>query len=47
MKLPKQAVQVGVIDTSTPVLKHQRWPRQAIRAHLDSLEDGGAQVIDV
>ena len=47
MKLPKPVVLVGVIATATPVLKQQRRQRQAIRAHLDSLEDSGAQVIDV
>ena len=47
MKLPKQVVLVGRIATATPVLKQRRQQLQAIRAHLDSLEDGGAQVIDV
>ena len=30
-----------------PLQSEQRKQLQAIRAHLDRLEDGGAQVIDV
>ena len=35
------------IVNSNVLEAEQRKQLQAIRAHLDSLEDGGAQVIDV
>ena len=36
----------GIVNTNV-LEAEQRKQLQAIRAHLDSLEDGGSQVIDV
>jgi len=36
----------GIVNTNAPEAE-QRRQLQMIRAHLDRLEDGGSQVIDV